>query len=207
MTEIRLPSPVEIAALLCSRVCHDVIGPIGAIGNGIEVMEEDDSEEMRVVALDLIRSSARSAAGRLGFARLAFGYGGGVGAEIDLVEAEKLAREYIETERTRLEWTLPAGMMPKDRVKLFLIFVALAGQALPRGGVISVAGDAGRITVEARGTLVRVNPALPGLLAAAPTEPVDARTVVGLYAGLVADQAGLAATVAVAEGRATFTAA
>lgn len=207
MTDICLPSPVELAELLCSRVCHDLIGPIGAIGNGFEVLDEEDSEDMRPVAMDLIRASAASAASRLAFARLAFGFAGGAGDEVDVAEAEQLARAQVETDRTRLDWSPGSGMMAKDRVKLILVFVALAAQTLPRGGVVSVTGDGGRVSVEARGSFIRVNPALPDLLAATPREPVIPRTVVALYAGLLAAECGLAATVEASEGAAVFRAA
>src|SRR5215213_5128653 len=78
---------LDLAALLCSRVCHDIISPVGAIINGLEVLEEDNSEEMRVFANELIQRSARQASAKLQFARLAFGAAGSAGAEIDLADA------------------------------------------------------------------------------------------------------------------------
>ena len=68
--------PMDLAALLCSRVCHDVISPVGAIVNGLEVLEDEDDPSMRDVALELIKKSARSASARLQFCRLAFGAAG-----------------------------------------------------------------------------------------------------------------------------------
>ena len=79
---------LDLAALLCSRVCHDLISPVGAIVNGLEVMEEDKSEETKAFALDLIKSSVKKASARLQFCRLAFGAAGSAGAQIDLGDAE-----------------------------------------------------------------------------------------------------------------------
>src|SRR3954468_16264066 len=72
MATVTLDS-LDLAALLCSRVCHDVISPVGAIVNGLEVLEDENDPAMHDFALDLIRKSARQASARLQFARLAFG--------------------------------------------------------------------------------------------------------------------------------------
>ena len=104
-----------LAALLCSRVCHDLISPTGAIVNGLEVLEEKDSdEETRTIALDLIKRSAKTASVRLQFCRLAFGAAGSPTAQIDLGNAQAMARAFIEGEKTKLAWNLPAALLPKD---------------------------------------------------------------------------------------------
>src|SRR5271157_3765275 len=108
--------PLDLAALLCSRVCHDVISPVGAIVNGLEVLEEDKDEGMREFALDLIRKSARTASARLQFCRLAFGAAGSAGASIDTGDAEKVTRGLIGEERTKLLWKAPRLLMPKNKV-------------------------------------------------------------------------------------------
>ena len=87
---------LDLAALLCSRVCHDLISPVGAIVNGLEVMDEDKDEETKVFALDLIKKSAKQASAKLQFCRLAFGAAGSAGAQIDLGDAEKVARGLFE---------------------------------------------------------------------------------------------------------------
>ena len=99
MATINLDS-LDLAALLCSRVCHDVISPVGAIVNGLEVLEDDSDTSMREFALDLIQKSARQASARLQFARLAFGAAGSAGASIDLGDAEQVARGLVDAKRT-----------------------------------------------------------------------------------------------------------
>src|SRR6187397_3478598 len=90
-------SSLDLAALLCSRVCHDLISPTGAIVNGLEVLEDKQSdEETKTFALDLIKKSAKTASARLQFCRLAFGAAGSVTAQIDLGDAQNMARGHIE---------------------------------------------------------------------------------------------------------------
>ncbi|MEA2860394.1 MAG: histidine phosphotransferase ChpT, partial [Methylobacteriaceae bacterium] len=100
MTEFALDS-LDLAALLCSRVCHDVISPVGAIVNGLEVLEDEQDAEMRSFALELIKKSARTASARLQFCRLAFGAAGSAGAAIDTGDAEQVARGLLVDERTK----------------------------------------------------------------------------------------------------------
>ena len=90
------PDALELAALLCSRVCHDLISPVGAIVNGLEVLDDNPKPEDREFALDLIRKSAKTASARLQFCRLAFGAAGSAGAQIDLGDAQTMARGHIE---------------------------------------------------------------------------------------------------------------
>src|SRR5258707_129122 len=137
MTAFALDS-LDLAALLCSRVCHDVISPVGAIVNGLEVLEEEKDAEMRGIALDLIRKSAETASARLQFCRLAFGAAGSVSALIDTGDAEQVARGLFADGRTQLEWTGPRILLPKNKVKLILNLCLVAAGAIPRGGVVLV---------------------------------------------------------------------
>ena len=137
---------LDLAALLCSRVCHDIISPVGAIINGLEVLDEDNGEEMQKFAFDLIRRSAGQASAKLQFARLAFGAAGSTGAEIDLGDAEKVATGYMQGEKAEFSWQAPRVLMAKNRVKLLLNLILLATAAVPRGGSVRVVveGEADR---------------------------------------------------------------
>ena len=197
---------LDLAALLCSRVCHDLISPAGAIVNGLEVLDESKDDETKSFAMDLIRKSARQASARLQFCRLAFGAAGSAGAQIDTGDAEAVARGFIEDDKTKLTWTLPRALLPKNRVKLLLNMLVIGTQAIPRGGVLAVepvgAGEAMGFRIAATGMNARVPPAVPGLLAGdANGHPIDAHGIQPYYAGLLAKDCGLTATVA-AEGEA-----
>src|SRR5882672_6769143 len=119
---------LDLAALLCSRVCHDLISPVGAIVNGLEMLEEENDEETRTLASELIKKSANTASAKLQFCRIAFGAAGSAGAQIDLGDAEKIARGFFEDDRTKLAWNLPRALMAKNRVKLLLNMLLIAGQ-------------------------------------------------------------------------------
>ena len=120
MSDRILLSSLDLAALLCSRVCHDLISPAGAIVNGLEVLEESNDEETKTFALDLIKKSARVASARLQFCRIAFGAAGSAGAQIDVGDAGSVAKGFIEDDKVKLAWNLPRVMLPKNRVKLAL---------------------------------------------------------------------------------------
>src|SRR6186713_958693 len=163
---------LDLAALLCSRVCHDLISPVGAIANGLEVMEDGKDEETSQFAMDLIKKSARTASAKLQFCRIAFGAAGSAGAQIDTGDAEKVTRGLMEDEKTRLAWNLPRVLLAKNRVKLLLNMLVIAGQAIPRGGVLTVdpvgEGESMSFRVTAKGTNSRVPPHAPELLAGTP---------------------------------------
>lgn len=151
---------LDLAALLCSRVCHDVISPVGAIVNGLEVLEDDQDESMREFALELIGKSARQASARLKFARIAFGAAGSAGASIDLADAESVAKGMFADEKTKLEWRAPQALFPKNKVKLILNLVMVTTSAIPRGGLIDVTvtgdGEAPTFVLKAKGSHARI---------------------------------------------------
>jgi histidine phosphotransferase ChpT len=192
---------LDLAALLCSRVCHDLISPVGAIVNGLEVLEEEEDEETKTFALDLIKKSARQASARLQFCRLAFGAGGSAGAQIELGDAEKAARGLLEDNKTKIVWNLPGELLPKNRVKLLLNMLMIAAGAIPRGGMLVVdpveTGQGFRIA--ASGLNARLTQLTSELLAGSPTQTVDAHAIQPFYTGILAQDCGLAVSAA-AEG-------
>lgn len=190
---------LDLAALLCSRVCHDLISPVGAVVNGMEVLEETNDESTKAFALDLIKRSAAQASARLQFCRLAFGAAGSAGAEIDTGEAETVARGFIQDDKTALSWLLPRTFQPKNRVKLLLNMLVIAAAVIPRGGTITVeqVGEEGTpgFRVSASGGNMRVAQAVPSLVRGESESPVDAHGIQPYYAGLLARACGLDLTV------------
>src|ERR1044072_1689145 len=102
---------LDLAALLCSRVCHDLISPVGAGVNGVEVMEDEAGEQPKPSAIDLTKETARPASARLRFCRIPFGAAGSAGASIDTGDAEGVARGMLEDEKTKLTWRIERGLM------------------------------------------------------------------------------------------------
>jgi histidine phosphotransferase ChpT len=192
--------PLDLAAMLCSKVCHDVISPVGAIVNGLEVLEDDADPAMRDIALDLIKRSAAGASAKLQFCRLAFGAAGSAGASIDTGDAEKVARAMLESEKTKFIWNAPRQFLPKNKVKLLLNLCQIAGATIPRGGSLEIdlvgAGDAAGVRVSVTGTNPRVQAHFADLLAGRIEDSkVDAHTIQPYFAGLVARECGLAVRV------------
>jgi histidine phosphotransferase ChpT len=201
MSAIMTLDALDLAALLCSRLCHDLISPVGAVVNGLEVLEDDNDEETKTFALELIKKSARVASARLQFCRLAFGAAGSSGALIDIGDAEAVARGFLEDDKTKLGWRLPRELLPKNRVKLLLNLLILAAQTIPRGGTLTVdpigAGDTMGFRITASGLNARIPQAIPGLLSGeGGGQTVDAHAIQPFYAGLLARSCKMAVAVA-----------
>ena len=190
---------LDLAALLCSRVCHDLISPVGAIVNGLEVLAEEKDEETKTFALDLIKKSAGTASAKLQFCRIAFGAAGSAGAQIDLGDAETISRGFLEDDKTKLAWNLPRALLAKNRVKLLLNLLLVAGQTIPRGGRLTVdpigAGDSMGFKVSAAGVNAKVPPAVAALLTGDAGEAaLDAHRIQPFYASLLAQASGVKVT-------------
>src|SRR5215469_14424657 len=113
-------SDLDFAALLVSRVCHDLVSPVGAVVNGLEVLEEERDAAMRADALKLVTSSAALAAARLQFARIAYGAAGSTGAELDLNEVGRTVCGLLEGSKTEMTWEAAVVNWPKDWAKLLM---------------------------------------------------------------------------------------
>lgn len=129
---------LEFSAFLVSRVCHDLVGPLGAVVNGLEVLEDERDAAMRADALKIVTSSANQALARLQFMRIAFGAAGSAGAELDLGEVHRLIGGLLSGGRVSLEWEPPHINWPKDWAKLLMNAVLIAADCLPRGGIVRI---------------------------------------------------------------------
>jgi histidine phosphotransferase ChpT len=164
---------------------------------------------MRDAAMDLIRKSAAQASAKLQFARLAFGAAGSAGAEIDLRDAENVARGFVSgTGKHQVNWQGPAATLPKNKVKLLLNLVALGVAALPRGGTIDVAiggtPPEASFAVRATGDAARLSDQVRGLLSGANGVAVDTHSIQPYYARRVAAASGMAVIAEAREGEVEF---
>jgi histidine phosphotransferase ChpT len=202
---------LKVAQLLASRLCHDLVGPLGAVNAGAELIAEENGGGRGLggpleEALALIGSSAGEAAARLSFFRLAFGSGGSAGAaggspNAHMKYAQSLARDFFAAGRVTLDWHFSGAVLaeiPLAGVKLLLNMVLLGAEALPRGGRLTVTAagsEAGyRLRVLAVGAGVRLGPASAAVLAPDLDEKnlksLDARTVVAHFAAAQAQALG-----------------
>lgn len=189
----------DLGALLCSKVCHDIISPVGAITNGLELMEEDIDGSMREMAMDLIKRSATQASAKLKFARIAYGAAGSAGAEIDTGDAEEVAQGYMAAEKADLEWKIERQYLPKNQVKLVLNLLLLALNCVPQGGKITILiekkDENPSFKLLCSGVKARVAESVAEMVKSLPEETsVDAHTVQPYYSGLLARLSGLSVT-------------
>jgi histidine phosphotransferase ChpT len=192
MTDTRI-SDLDLAALLCSRVCHDIISPVGAIANGLELFDDPEMDaETKETALAMVRSSAKTASAKLKFCRIAFGAAGSAGASIDMAEAGETARGFVGEEKVKLDWQAPRENRPKQQVKLLLNMLLIGMAGIPRGGTVTVEAAGQGFTVRARGERAKLPEALAEVIEGrADLAGLDARLVQPYYASLLARSAGL----------------
>jgi len=146
---------LSLSALLSSRVCHDLINPVGAIGSGLEVLDDPSMDgSMREAAQDLIRSGAAKAIALLTYARLAYGAAGGHGAQISLEDAKKVLTGIYDTVKPDLDWRLGDGFADKENVKVLLVLAYSAAECVPRGGSVVIGGTIDNFTITATGKKV-----------------------------------------------------
>lgn len=193
------PTDLELAALISSKICHDVIGPVGAIYNGLEILNEDDDAEAKSYALSVIRNVTEQASARLQFARFAFGAAGSAGSLIDLGTAEQISRGFIGNGKHKLVWQGFAGHMAKDKVKLLLNLVAVAVTALPRGGEIHVlmsgSNEQPNFVLRCHGTGARAPQHLGEFISGEGAPALDALTIQAYYTWRLAEAAGMSLSI------------
>ncbi|WOC16885.1 Protein phosphotransferase ChpT [Pseudochrobactrum sp. MP213Fo] len=199
-------SAVDLGALLCSRICHDIISPVGAINNGLELLEEGGADED---AMALIAASARNASARLQFARIAFGAAGSAGVQIDTGDAQNVAISYMKNEKPEFTWTGTRAFLPKNQVKLLLNLILTGISAIPRGGNLDVVLDDVEtkpvISIKVRGRMLRVPPKFKELHEGnIPEESIDAHSVQPYYTLLLAEEAGMDIIIDVSEEEIIF---
>ena len=158
-------SSLDLASLLCSRLCHDLLSPVGALSNGLELLAEEKDPEMRKRCMELLEQSARTSADKLKFFRLAFGAAGGFGENV-LVEEPKALIEALVSGNARitLNWALGTASLPKPAVKVLLNLSHIAIDALVRGGTLDIGAEvrdgASEIVVRAAGPKIAFDPVI-----------------------------------------------
>ncbi|MEX0297944.1 MAG: histidine phosphotransferase family protein [Kordiimonas sp.] len=188
-------SKLDFAALLCSRLCHDLVSPVGAINNGLEILEEENDASMREAVIDLITKSTQQTANKLQFFRLAFGAAGGFSAQLDTREAQKAIEALLAGSRVTLEWHVGVSSVSKHLVKMLLNLVLVASESLIRGGVLVVAldqeGDNINLSVEASGERIILQDTLKDcLLGKVDDEDLEPRTAPAYLAAVVVEELG-----------------
>lgn len=158
-------SAIDLASLLCSRLCHDLLSPVGALNNGLELLADEDDPEMRARCMELLNDSARTSANKLKFFRLAFGAAGGFGEEVDAREAKTAIEGMFAVEgKTEIGWMVEPATLSKPAIKVLLNLALIAGDALVRGGRLDIGaektGNGTEMVVRAEGPRLVLDPEL-----------------------------------------------
>ncbi len=208
-------TPTSLSALLCARICHDLISPVGALGTAIEILDDPSNVDMHGDAMDLVRTSSRQAAAKLKFLRLAFGAAGSAPGVISSSEITTLTNDMFRDAKADLVWNIDTDGVDKDRARILMNLIMLAVQAAPRGGTVTItrigrgAGtEAGAdFTLVSTGPKVRLADDVARAIAGkAPEDGFDGRSIQPLYASLLARDANGTVGASATEEAITFTA-
>lgn len=205
----------DLAAMLCSKVCHDLINPVGAVNNGLETLKDPEQAAMAEFAQEMIANAAKQAQAKLEFARLAYGASSTAGTDFDTRECERVAQILFAIEKADLEWNIEPILMPKNKAKLLMNMLLIGVSAVPRGGVVRVeiSGDNGNESLlvtafsnpdERQKTLMPMG--VEELLMGNPKGGVDARGIQPFYTGLLARLTNMDIEVKLEESQFTFSA-
>jgi histidine phosphotransferase ChpT len=193
-------TPSGLAALLCARICHDLISPVGALGTALEILDDDANTEMHEDAMDLVRNSSRQANAKLKYLRLAFGAGGSAPGIIAMEEIKSLTDGMFGGGKAALSGQISADGLEKSHARLLLNLIMLAVQAVPRGGEVVISQAGADLVLTATGPRARLDAAVETtLLGKAPEDGFDGRSIQPFYAGMMAREMGGSASAA-AEG-------
>jgi len=176
----------DLASLLCSRLCHDMLSPVGALSNGLELLAEEKDPDMRQKCFELLEQSARISADKLRFFRLAFGAAGGFGEMVPIAEPRALIDALVGNNgRIQANWALGGYRLPKPAVKTLLNLSLIGIEALVRGGTLDIAAElldngerhSSEIVIRASGARVVFDPTIGlALEGALPPEELSSRT-------------------------------
>ena len=191
-----MTSQTDLAALLCSRLCHDMLSPVGALSNGLELLADETDPEMRAKCVELLEQSAKISTDKLKFFRLAFGAAGGFGDAVPVEEAQDVIKALAgDAKKVEVNWAITENSLPKPAVKVMLNLAQIALDALVRGGTLDIGAERreGNVEIVARAVADKIafdeaiGQALHGEL---PAHEISSRTAAAHMIALVAQEHG-----------------
>ncbi len=167
---------VDFASVIASRLCHDLLSPVGSVNNGLELLADETDPAMRERCLELLGDSARNSANKLKFFRLAFGSGGGFGEMVDVREARTAIEGLVAgNKRLALDWLVEDAELPKAAIRVLLNLALVATEALARGGTLAVGGEShgghAEVALKLEGSRPALDPQVARMLTDGPSEP------------------------------------
>ena len=191
-----MTSQTDLAAMLCSRLCHDMLSPVGALSNGLELLADETDPEMRARCIELLEQSAKISTDKLKFFRLAFGAAGGFGEAVPVEEAQEVVAALAgDAKGVEVNWALSSETLPKPAIKVMLNLAQIALDSLVRGGTLDIGAERheGNVEIVARATADRIafdetiGKALQGEL---DDEDISSRTAAAHMIALLAKEQG-----------------
>jgi histidine phosphotransferase ChpT len=192
---LEIKSKIDLASLLSSRICHDLISPVGALSNGIEILAEECDDEMRDQTIALLAHSVNEATGRLQLLRLAFGGSSSLGGVVSVGDGEHAIREYLGATKITLDWQMQLDALPKSAMKLLMNMALVASESIIRAGTLTVqaapSADGVKLAATASGDRILVSDDVAAIFGGTATEDsVDAKSVPAVLAIMLADELG-----------------
>lgn len=191
MTTTPKLTPSGLAALLCARICHDLVSPVGALGTAIEILDDDSNADMHDDALALIKSSSRRASAKLKYLRLAFGAAGSAPGVLGTDELQTLTSDMFEDAKADIVYDFHTDGLQKSRARLLLNLTMLGVQAVPRGGSVTLSSTADALIVTSVGPRARLDETVEkALTGRSPEHGFDGRSIQPFYASMMAREDG-----------------
>lgn len=184
----------RMAALVASKVCHDIVSPMSMLMQGVEMLRDADPSGRNAEAIGLIEQCMTKAFARLDFYRQAVADGMGTEGEAKLVEARATAERLYSTVKPSLDWTVDDVAAPRVGLKIVLNLLFIAADCLPKGGTVRVeasrTGQTGELRIIATGTRAKLKAETSACLAGeTPPDGFQPYNLVPTLTGLLARQA------------------
>lgn len=183
-------TPSGLAALLCARICHDLVSPVGALGTAIEILGDEDNVDMHEDAMTLVKNSSRQAAAKLKFLRLAFGAGGSAPGIIAVEEIRSLIGDMYKDAKPDIVYDFHDDGIDKARARILLNMTMLGVQAVPRGGEVRIATTEDALTITSTGPRARLDDTVDqALKGRSPEHGFDGRSIQPFYTSMMTREA------------------
>ena len=182
----------DLASLISSRICHDLISPIGALNTAIEVLDDTESKEMHEDALKLIKLAASEASAKLSYLRIALGTNSTSKGVMKLDKLKLITENMFNTEKFSFNWDVSEIKLEKSIARILLNILMLSIQSIPRGGKVTIKieekYDKLKLVTSANGIKSRLDKqtedAFKGII---PSEEIDGRVIQSFFTGVLID--------------------
>lgn len=189
-----MTNSTKIAEMLCTKFCHDIIGPVGAVSNGIEFLLEE-LPDLQSQAADLISASSKEAISRLQFYRQAYGQNS-ADSYVSLTETKELSEGYFSHGKVELNWDdeytdLSGVNITSIQKKIILNLLIIAAGSLMKGGKVSFEVSETSATISAEGETIKLDESIEAcLLGKGDPENPDPRTIQPIYTWQLLQKSG-----------------